>query len=60
MDSFDLTVVDEAHGTAGDLGRAWAAIHDNAHNPSDFRLYLTATPRILAAPSRRRARTGRR
>ncbi|WP_329212225.1 helicase associated domain-containing protein, partial [Streptomyces sp. NBC_01708] len=27
-----------------------AAIHDNARIPADFRLYLTATPRILAAP----------
>nr|WP_234331782.1 helicase associated domain-containing protein [Streptomyces sp. NRRL S-455] len=41
---------DEAHGTAGDLGRPWAAIHDNARIPADFRLYLTATPRILASP----------
>ncbi|MFD6045850.1 Helicase associated domain protein [Streptomyces koyangensis] len=50
MDGFDLAIVDEAHGTAGDLGRPWAAIHDNARIPADFRLYLTATPRILAAP----------
>ncbi len=50
MDGFDLTIVDEAHGAAGDLGRPWAAIHDNARIPADFRLYLTATPRILAAP----------
>lgn len=50
MDGFDLAVVDEAHGTAGDLGRPWAAIHDNARIPASFRLYLTATPRILAAP----------
>ncbi|MEV1048754.1 Helicase associated domain protein [Streptomyces sp. NPDC049916] len=49
MDSFDLAIVDEAHGTAGDLGRPWAAIHDNQRIPADFRLYLTATPRILAA-----------
>ncbi|MFF9691444.1 Helicase associated domain protein [Streptomyces sp. NPDC014623] len=46
---FDLAIVDEAHGTAGDLGRPWAAIHDNTRIPVDFRLYLTATPRILAA-----------
>ncbi|MGI5372657.1 Helicase associated domain protein [Streptomyces iakyrus] len=45
----NLAIVDEAHGTAGDLGRPWAAIHDNARIPADFRLYLTATPRILAA-----------
>jgi superfamily II DNA or RNA helicase len=49
MDPFDLAIVDEAHGTAGDLGRPWAAIHDNQRIPTDFRLYLTATPRILAA-----------
>ncbi|MGW8954734.1 Helicase associated domain protein [Streptomyces sp. NPDC055709] len=50
MAGFDLAIVDEAHGTAGDLGRPWAAIHDNQRIPADFRLYLTATPRILAAP----------
>ncbi|WP_030776615.1 DEAD/DEAH box helicase [Streptomyces sp. NRRL F-2664] len=54
MDGFDLAIVDEAHGTAGDLGRPWAAIHDNQRIPADFRLYLTATPRILAAPQPRR------
>ncbi|MET9819563.1 Helicase associated domain protein [Streptomyces sp. NPDC006355] len=50
MAPFDLAVLDEAHGTAGDLGRPWAAIHDNQRIPADFRLYLTATPRILASP----------
>ncbi|MFD8440807.1 DEAD/DEAH box helicase family protein, partial [Streptomyces microflavus] len=50
MDGLSLAIVDEAHGTAGDLGRPWAAIHDNQRIPADFRLYLTATPRILAAP----------
>ncbi|MDJ0386392.1 DEAD/DEAH box helicase [Streptomyces sp. G-G2] len=50
MAPFDLAVVDEAHGTAGDLGRPWAAIHDQDRIPAAFRLYLTATPRILAAP----------
>jgi hypothetical protein len=58
MESFGLAVVDEAHGTAGDLGRPWAAIHDNARIPADFRLYLTATPRILAAPRPRRGADG--
>lgn len=46
MDGFDLAIVDEAHETAGDLGRPWAAIHDNARIPADFRPYLTATPRM--------------
>ncbi|MGW7434074.1 Helicase associated domain protein [Streptomyces sp. NPDC054861] len=54
MAGFDLAIVDEAHGTAGDLGRPWAAIHDNTRIPAGFRLYLTATPRILAAPQPRR------
>ncbi|WP_329215992.1 DEAD/DEAH box helicase [Streptomyces microflavus] len=49
MAPFDLAIVDEAHSTTGELGRPWAAIHDNARIPADFRLYLTATPRILAA-----------
>ncbi|RPK78004.1 DEAD/DEAH box helicase [Streptomyces sp. ADI98-10] len=49
MAPFDLAIVDEAHSTTGELGRPWAAIHDNTRIPADFRLYLTATPRILAA-----------
>ncbi|MEU3904031.1 Helicase associated domain protein [Streptomyces goshikiensis] len=58
MSPFDLAIVDEAHGTAGDLGRPWAAIHDNQRIPADFRLYLTATPRILAAASPQRGPGG--
>ncbi|KMO95651.1 helicase [Streptomyces roseus] len=58
MAGFDLAIVDEAHGTAGDLGRPWAAIHDNTRIPADFRLYLTATPRILAAARPQRGAGG--
>lgn len=58
MAPFDLAVVDEAHSTTGDLGRPWAAIHDNTRIPADFRLYLTATPRILAPPRPQRGRDG--
>ncbi|MEV5343674.1 Helicase associated domain protein, partial [Streptomyces sp. NPDC052676] len=58
MDGFDLAIVDEAHSTAGDLGRPWAAIHDNQRIPADYRLYLTATPRILAAPRPQRGADG--
>ncbi|MGW1771468.1 Helicase associated domain protein [Streptomyces sp. NPDC002104] len=58
MTGFDLAIVDEAHGTAGDLGRPWAAIHDNTRIPAAFRLYLTATPRILAAASPQRGPAG--
>jgi superfamily II DNA or RNA helicase len=58
MTGFDLAIVDEAHSTAGDLWRPWAAIHDNARIPADFRLYLTATPRILAAPRPQKGKNG--
>ncbi|MEV0487830.1 Helicase associated domain protein [Streptomyces sp. NPDC050508] len=58
MDPFDFAVVDEAHGTAGDLGRPWSAIHDNARIPVDYRLYLTATPRILASPRPQKSADG--
>ncbi|MGW7318423.1 Helicase associated domain protein [Streptomyces sp. NPDC054865] len=59
MTGFDLAIVDEAHGTAGDLGRPWAAIHDNARIPAAFRLYLTATPRILASARPQKGAGGR-
>ncbi|KES02983.1 helicase [Streptomyces toyocaensis] len=59
MSGFDLAIVDEAHSTAGDLGRPWAAIHDNARIPADFRLYLTATPRILASPRPQQGTNGK-
>ncbi|MFH8371822.1 Helicase associated domain protein [Streptomyces sp. NPDC018031] len=58
MAPFDLAILDEAHMTAGDMGRPWAAIHDQSRIPVDFRLYLTATPRILAAPRPQRGRDG--
>ncbi|MFF9476948.1 Helicase associated domain protein [Streptomyces roseolus] len=58
MAPFDLAILDEGHMTAGDIGRPWAAIHDNARIPIDFRLYLTATPRILASPRPQRGRDG--
>jgi hypothetical protein len=58
MGGFSLAIIDEAHSTAGDLGRPWAAIHDNARIPADFRLYLTATPRILAAPRPQKGAAG--
>ncbi|MCX4967067.1 Helicase associated domain protein [Streptomyces sp. NBC_00654] len=59
MSGFDLAIIDEAHSTAGDLGRPWAAIHDNARIPADFRLYLTATPRILASPRPQKGKDGK-
>ncbi|WP_053726775.1 DEAD/DEAH box helicase [Streptomyces sp. WM6378] len=59
LDPFDLAVVDEAHRTAGDTGRPWAAVHDQDRIPAGRRLYLTATPRILAAPRPPRGKDGR-
>ncbi|MGI3202245.1 DEAD/DEAH box helicase family protein [Streptomyces sp. GLT-R25] len=46
LPAWDLVVVDEAHRTAGRLGKAWAAIHHDDQVPATRRLYLTATPRI--------------
>lgn len=46
LPTWDLVVVDEAHRTAGRLGKAWAAIHHDDQVPAARRLYLTATPRI--------------
>ncbi|MYQ56792.1 DEAD/DEAH box helicase family protein, partial [Streptomyces sp. SID4926] len=48
MDGFDLAIMDEAHRTAGNAAKPWAAIHDNTRIPAAHRLYLTATPRVLA------------
>ncbi|WP_327713785.1 Helicase associated domain protein (plasmid) [Streptomyces sp. NBC_00464] len=53
MGPFDLLVIDEAHRTSGDLGKAWAAVHDQERIPSVRRLYMTATPRLWeASPAR--------
>ncbi|MDF6016937.1 DEAD/DEAH box helicase [Streptomyces sp. JH34] len=46
---FDLLIVDEAHRTSGDLGKAWAAVHDQHRVPAVRRLYMTATPRLWEA-----------
>ncbi|WP_119581022.1 DEAD/DEAH box helicase [Streptomyces europaeiscabiei] len=43
---WDLVVVDEAHRTAGRLGKSWAAVHHDDQIPAARRLYLTATPRV--------------
>ncbi|WP_327379194.1 DEAD/DEAH box helicase [Streptomyces sp. NBC_01212] len=49
MRPFDLLVVDEAHRTSGDLGKAWASVHNQARIPAVRRLYMTATPRLWEA-----------
>ncbi|MEE1943045.1 Helicase associated domain protein [Streptomyces sp. TRM 70361] len=50
MPGFDLLVVDEAHRTSGDLGKAWAAALDSQRVPAVRRLFMTATPRLWEAP----------
>lgn len=47
---FDLAIMDEAHRIAGRPDKKWAAVHDNQRIQTDRRLYMTATPRIFAAP----------
>lgn len=46
---WSLIAVDEAHRTSGNLGKRWAAVHDDQLVPAHKRLYLTATPRIWSA-----------
>ncbi|MEU6033002.1 Helicase associated domain protein [Streptomyces tauricus] len=48
--AFDLAVMDEAHRIAGRTDKKWAAVNDAHRIRADRRLYMTATPRIFAAP----------
>ncbi|MFD5836174.1 Helicase associated domain protein [Streptomyces collinus] len=47
---FDLAVMDEAHRIAGRADKKWAIVNDAKRICADRRLYMTATPRIFAAP----------
>jgi superfamily II DNA or RNA helicase len=47
---FDLAVMDEAHRIAGRTDKKWAIINDAKRIHAGRRLYMTATPRIFAAP----------
>lgn len=47
---FDLAVMDEAHRIAGRADKKWAVVNDAARILAERRLYMTATPRIFAAP----------
>jgi len=48
--AWDLLIVDEAHRTSGDAGKAWAEAHNNNSIPAARRLYMTATPRVWNIP----------
>ncbi|MFM9540108.1 DEAD/DEAH box helicase [Streptomyces turgidiscabies] len=41
-----IMIVDEAHRSAGAIGKAWGLVHDDVALPAERRLYLTATPLI--------------
>lgn len=56
---WDLMVVDEAHRTAGVLGKPWAVVHDDRRLPAVRRLYMTATPRLWEVPGQEGAPMGR-
>ncbi|MEU3290416.1 Helicase associated domain protein [Streptomyces longwoodensis] len=47
---FDLAVMDEAHRIAGRANKKWALVNDAQRIRAHRRLYMTATPRIFAAP----------
>lgn len=46
--SFDLAICDEAHKTTGSKGKLFSLIHSNDYLPVKKRLYMTATPRVVA------------
>ncbi|MFF3540017.1 Helicase associated domain protein [Streptomyces sp. NPDC002466] len=50
LSRWSLMIIDEAHRTSGELGRPWAAVHDQQRVPAVRRLYMTATARIWEAP----------
>ena len=59
--AFDLVICDEAHRTTGatyegDDESAFVRIHDNEYILGKKRLYMTATPRIYAEASKKKAR----
>lgn len=45
---FDFTFCDEAHKTAGVGNNKFSLVHNNNRIPSKYRLYATATPRIVS------------
>jgi len=47
--SFDITICDEAHRTAGSKNKnVFTLVHDNKNIPSRKRLYMTATPKVVS------------
>jgi superfamily II DNA or RNA helicase len=50
---FDLAICDEAHKVAGAAGKPFAQILSDGNIPADKRLFMTATPRVVAPQYRR-------
>lgn len=54
---FDLVICDEAHKVAGAAGKPFAQVLDDAKIPSTKRLFMTATPRVIAPQYRKNTET---
>lgn len=52
---FDLVICDEAHKVAGAAGKPFAQVLNDRMIPAGKRLFMTATPRIIAPQYRRNA-----
>ena len=52
---FDLAIADEAHRCAGKVSSAFASVLDEEQIRAGKRLFLTATPRVLAPQVKRKA-----
>ncbi len=50
---FDLVICDEAHKVAGAAGKPFAQVLSDGNIPADKRLFMTATPRVVAPQYRR-------
>ena len=50
---FDLVICDEAHKVAGAAGKPFAQVLDDDKIPATKRLFMTATPRVVAPQYRK-------
>ncbi|WP_435124448.1 Helicase associated domain protein [Actinacidiphila sp. bgisy144] len=42
-----IAIIDEAHHSAGAVGKSWGIVHDDVALPAELRFYMTATPVII-------------
>ena len=57
---YSVIIADEAHRTAGQRGKPFAAVLDDRRIPAEHRLFFTATPKIHAGQRTRDGRPPRR